>query len=79
MVAHTSGDRHADLCVQDQSIEQDPGQPSLGSEGFGKQKASDSVIVQAGHVLVLASSRTLQIQACGSCSRVKNGRNYWDN
>ena len=39
------GDRHADLCVQGQSTEQDPGQPSLGSEGVGKQKASDNVIV----------------------------------
>ena len=62
-----------------QSTEQDPGQPSLGSEGVGKQKASDNVIVQGGHVLVPASSRTQQLQPCGSGSRVKNGRNYWDN
>jgi hypothetical protein len=55
------GDRHADLCVQGQSTEQDPGQPSLGSEGVGKQKASDNVIVQGGHVLVPASSRTWQL------------------
>jgi hypothetical protein len=51
----------------------------LGSEGFVKQEASDNVILQAGYVLVLASSRTLQLQPCGSGTRVKNGRNYWDN
>ena len=63
--------------VQSQSTEQVSGQPSLGSEGVGKQKASDNVIVQSGHVLVRASSRTRQLHPCGSGSRVKNGRNYW--
>ena len=79
-VAHTFNLRRwADLCIQGQSTEQDPGQPNLGSGGFGKQKASDNVIAQVGHVVVPASSRTLQLQPCGSGSRVKNGKNYWDN
>ena len=84
MIVHTVNPRrqalrHADLHVQGQSTEKDPGEPSLGSEGVGKQKTSDYVIVQGGHVLVPASSRTRQLQPCGSGSRVKNGRNYWDN
>ena len=37
---------HADLLVQGQSIEQVPGQPSLGCEGVGEQKAGDNVIEQ---------------------------------
>jgi hypothetical protein len=52
---------------------------ALSKEGFGKHKVSDNVIVQEGHVLIPASSRTWQLQPCGSDSRVKNGRNYWDN
>jgi hypothetical protein len=45
-----------------------------------ENKASDNVTVQGGHVLVPASSRTRrQLQPCGSGSRVKNGKNYWDN
>jgi hypothetical protein len=52
---------------------------SLGSEGFGKQKASDNIIVQTGHVIIPARSRTWQLQPCGSGSRVKNGRDFWDN
>jgi hypothetical protein len=62
-----------------QSTEQDPGQPSLGSEGVRKQKASDKVIVQEGHFLVPTNSRTRQLQPYLSGSRVKNGRNYWNN
>ena len=49
MVVHTFNARrqnHADLWVQGQSTEQVPGQPSLGSEGVGKQKAGDDVIEQ---------------------------------
>jgi hypothetical protein len=34
---------HADLLVQGQSREQVPGQPSLGSEGIGKQKVSNRI------------------------------------
>ena len=37
----------ADLWVQGQSIEQVPGQPSLGSEGVGEQKTGDNVIEEA--------------------------------
>ena len=44
-----------------------------------ENKASDNVTVQGGHVLVPVSSRTRQLQPCGSGSRVKNGRNYRDN
>ena len=60
-------------------MEQVPGQPSLGSEGVGKQKAGDNVIEQGGHVPAPASSRTWQLQPCGSGFRVKNRRDYWDN
>ena len=74
------GDKHADLCVQGQSTEQDPAQPCLGSEGFGKQEAIDNVIIEGGHVLIPANSRTpQQLQPCDSGSRVKNGKNDWDN
>ena len=35
-------DRHADLCIQGQSAEQDPGKPSLGNEEFGKRKSTET-------------------------------------
>ena len=38
-----------------QSTEQDPGQPSLGSKGVGKQKTSNDVIEQGSHVPAPAS------------------------
>jgi len=47
--------------VQGQSTEQHPEQPSLGSEGVGKQKASDDIIEQEGHVPVPTSSRTQHV------------------
>jgi hypothetical protein len=37
---------HAYFWVQSPSIEQVPGQPSLGIEGDGKQKGGDNVIEQ---------------------------------
>jgi hypothetical protein len=54
-------------------------QPSLGSEGVGKQKAGDNIIEQGGHVPAPASSRTQQLQPCGSDIRVKNKMEYWNN
>jgi hypothetical protein len=60
-------------------MKQVPGQPSLGSEGVGKQKACDIVIEQGTHVPAPASSRTQQLWKCGSGFRVQNRRNYWDN
>jgi hypothetical protein len=65
--------------VQGQSTEQDPGQPSLLSEGVGKQKASDSVIKQRSYLPAPASSGTQQLWSCDSYFRVKNTRDYWDN
>jgi hypothetical protein len=62
-----------------QSTEQVPGQPSLGSEGVGKQKAGDYVREQGGHVPAPASSRTWQLWNCVSGFRVQNRRDYWDN
>ena len=55
------------------------GQPSLGSEGVGKQKAGDNVLEQGGHVLSPGSSRTQQLHPCGSGFRVQNRRDFWDN
>ena len=53
--------------------EQVPGQPSLGSEGVGKQKTGDNVIEQGGHVPVPASSRAQQLwyMALALESRIK--------
>jgi hypothetical protein len=51
-------------------MEQVPGQPSLGSEGIGKQKAGDIVIKQGGHIPDPASSRTRQLWPHGSGFRV---------
>ena len=48
--------------------------PSLGSED-GKQKASEDVIEQRGHVLASESSRTWRFQSHGSGFRVKDRRN----
>jgi hypothetical protein len=53
-------------------------QSSLGSEGAGKEEMSDNVIEQGSHVPAPASSRTQQLQPCGSGVRVKNRRDYWD-
>jgi hypothetical protein len=50
---------HADLCVQGQSTGQVQGQPSLGNEEDGKQKAGDNVKEQRSHIPASASSRTL--------------------
>jgi hypothetical protein len=47
--------------LKGQSTEQDPEQPSLGSEEVGKQKASDNVVEQGGHVPAPASGRTQQL------------------
>jgi hypothetical protein len=44
------GDRHEDLLVQSQYVEQDPGKSSLDSEGVGKQKASYNVEEQVEHL-----------------------------
>ena len=44
------------------SIDQIPGQPSLGSEGnHQKQKSSEDIIEWWGYVLAPASSRTWQL------------------
>ena len=50
--------------VQGQSTEQNPGQPSVGSEGVGKQKAGNNVIEQG------ATSQLLQAAELGSFSHV---------
>ena len=42
-------------------MQQEPGQLSLDSEGFGKQNSGDNVIEQGDHVPVPASNRTQQI------------------
>jgi hypothetical protein len=62
-----------------QSTEQVPGQPSLGGEGVGKQKAVDTVIEQGGHVPAQANCKTWQLWPCDSGFRVRNKRDYWDN
>jgi hypothetical protein len=59
---------HADL----ESTEHVPEQSTLSSEGVGKQKAGDNVIEQWGHDS--ASSRTHQLQPCGSVFRLKGLR-----
>jgi hypothetical protein len=50
----------ADLWVQGQSTEQVPGQPSLGSEGVGKQKAGDNIIKQDFIIKTCSSSSKQQ-------------------
>ena len=71
---------HTDLWVQGQSTKQVPGQPSLGGEGVEKQKTSENVIEQGGHLPAPASSRPRQLWPCGSDFRVKSRRlDYWDN
>ena len=55
-------------------MKQDPGQPNLGSEEAGKEEASDNVIEQGGHVPVLASSRTQQLQPFVSDFIIKRRR-----
>jgi hypothetical protein len=67
------------ISVQGQSTEQDPGKPSLGSEGVRKQKANDNVIEQGGHVPAPARRRTHHLWPCASCLRVNKRREFWDN
>ena len=55
---------------QGQSTEQVLGQPSLSSDGVGKEKAGDNVIEQGSHVPTPASSSTQQLQPCSSGFRV---------
>ena len=51
---------HADLRVQGPSTKQIPEQPSLGSEGVGKQKAGDNAIEQgAGGMFQLQQAAEL--------------------
>lgn len=51
--------RHADLCLQGQSIEQVPRHQSLGSEiNHQKQETCEDVIEQENEVLGTTSSRT---------------------
>jgi hypothetical protein len=69
----------ADLWVPGQSTEQVSGQPSLGSEKVGKEKAGDNVIEQGGHVPAQVSNKIQQLWPCGSSFRVKTRRDYWDN
>jgi hypothetical protein len=57
-----------------QSTEQIRGQPGFGSERVGKQKAGDNVIEQGYHIQVPATSRTRQLQLCGSGFIIKRRR-----
>ena len=46
--------------VQGQSTKQDPGQLSLGSEGIGKEEASDNVIEQ-GTITAMSEERSKRL------------------
>ena len=66
--------RQACRSLNSNSAEQVPGQPSLGSEEVGKYKASENMIEQGDYVPAPATSRTQQLQPCGSGFRVQNKR-----
>ena len=70
--------------------EQVPGQPNSGSEGVGKQKASDDVIEQGGHVPAQQAAElgsfchvalSLESRIEGTIETIDVGqlelRNYW--
>jgi hypothetical protein len=46
-------------------------QPSLGTEEVGKEEASETVTEQKGYVPDPTSSRTWQLQPCGSSQEKK--------
>ena len=52
-------------------LEQVSGQPSLGSEGIGKQEAGANVTEQWNYAPAPASSRTQLLWLCGSVFRDK--------
>jgi hypothetical protein len=60
-------------------MEQVPGQPRLGSEGAGKQKAGDNVVQQGRPCSSLSKLGPWQVWPCGSGFRVHIRRDYWDN
>ena len=71
--------RQSYTVLRDQSKEQVPVQEGLGSEGGGKQKASDDEIEQGDHAPSPSCNRSRQLLSLRPGFRVRNRRDYWGN